>query len=330
MAFNTLLNKLALLISVIAITASATYAQASKWAYTRKITITYSGEEMLPKAVIKLEITKAYLDYAKAAAGGADLRFSSNPYLNGDGLSYWIEDWNGENGISTIWVKLPLLIKDKNEIFMHYGNASAKPVADGHATFLFFDDFEDNDFSDKWDNVSIGEVKESDGMLKLKESDGELGQITAKYQIADKVVIRAQYQREKGDQHWTQAGIGGWNHWLCFGDYTDIDGIGTNYLMLFPPESINSRKIAPGVKSNIAGIDDKWHKIEYWFDGKRLAGRQENVVVAWEQNPPPAYSSKLALRTLDNDSWDNFAFISVRPYIDPKQLQIDITAEKKN
>lgn len=327
MALKTLLLKLALLICVTVIALPSANAQAAKWAYTRKITIENNGEEMIRNAVVQVYLNQHYYD--KMAADGADIRFSSNPSLNGDGLSYWIEEWRGVNDLSFIWVKIPLLIKGHNEIFMHYGSPEAKAVSDGHDTFLFFDDFEDGDFSDKWNNVSIGEVQERDGMLKLKETDGELGQMTAKFTLNGKMAVRTAYQREKADQHWTQAGIGGWGHWLCFGDYTDIDGIGTNYLMLFDDESINSRRIGPGAKSVISGIDAKWHKIDYWHDGEKVGGTYDNVSLIWKRDPPPAFSSKLALRTLDNDAWDNFAFISVRPYIDPKQIKIDIGEEKK-
>lgn len=289
-----------------------TKANAADWGLKQEITIVNNGDKTTD-AVILVELAGDNFDYSKAKAAGADIRFATGKKLGGDGLNYWIEQWN-VNGVSKIWIKIPdLKAKSKQTIYMFYNNPSAQAISSGDKTFLFFDDFENGDFTKKWTNTSIGEVAEKDGVLKLKESDGQDGVITANFTITGKMIVRSLYQRGGGDQHWTRAGIGGWNNWLCFGDHTDFAGTGTNYVMLYDSESINSLKTAPKVKVPNKTITDKWRPVAYWFDGTTLKGRQDDIIAGL---PMPNASSKLTLRTLDNDEWDNFAFITVSPYAD--------------
>lgn len=180
-----------------------------KWNFTRVVTIENTGEKM-SDAIIEIKFSNDEFDYSKAKADGADIRFSAIPgKLNGAGLSYWIEQWN-DSGISRLWVKVPVLKSHSlNKIYMHYGNPGVHPVSDGNATFLFFDDFSSGDYTKKWNNVSIGQVEEKDGMLKLKETDGQDGIIMANFTVTGGMIVRTLYQRERGDEHWTRAGIGG-------------------------------------------------------------------------------------------------------------------------
>ncbi|MBC7400404.1 MAG: DUF2341 domain-containing protein, partial [Mucilaginibacter sp.] len=224
-------NKFLLLLSMIAcfgmiVSAgfAATKPVAAKWGFVRKVTIDNQNAQ-LTDAVIKVQLDNGF-DYAKAAIGGADIRFAAKAdSFSGAGLSYWIEQWN-DNGASTLWVKVPKLTKGQNSIYLYYGNVDAKAAADGNATFLFFDDFESGDFTKKWNNVSIGQVEEKEGILKLKESDGQVGMITTGFDLTGKLIVRTLYHRQGGDQHWTAAGIGGWNNWFCFDDHTEVAGMG--------------------------------------------------------------------------------------------------------
>ena len=284
---------------------------ADKWGFKRKITIENPAGQAAD-AVIQIRLDSKEFDYTKAKADGADIRFSTAAgNMDAKGLSYWIEQWNVD-GTSIIWVKVPVLkSKAQNAVYMYYGNANAPAVSNGNATFLFFDDFEEGNYSKKWNNVSIGEVEEQGGQLKLRESDGQDGIITANFNVTGKMIVRTLYQRGGADEHWTRAGVGGWDHWLCFGDHTDVAGIGTNYVMIYDSASLNSLKSAPLVKAANTVITDKWRRAAYWYDGKSLWGMQDNVKV---ELPLANASSKLGLRTLDNDNWDNFAYITVSKY----------------
>lgn len=286
-------------------------ASAAKWSFKRVINIDNSSGAEATNTAVQIQLNSTDFDYTKAKPDGSDARFSIGN-LKGDGLSYWIEQWN-DHGISRIWVKIPVLkAKEQLKLNMFYGNSSALSVSNGNTTFLFFDDFESGDYTNKWTNVSIGQVAEQGGILKLKEADGEDGIITANFIVTGKLIVRTLYQRGNADQHWTRAGIGGWNYFLCFGDHTDFAGTGTNYVMLYDGNSLSSLTTAPLVKAANKVINDKWRRAAFWYDGHNLKGMQDDVMVEW----PAATnaSSKLSLRTLDNDAWDNFAYIAVSPY----------------
>ena len=270
-------------------------------------------------------MNNAVFDYTKTRADGSDIRFSATSASPKDaGLSYWIEKWN-DSGASTLWVKLPVLkAHGQSVIYMHYGNADARPVSNGNNTFLFFDDFENGDYTKKWNNVSVGEVAEQGGILKLKETDGQDGIISAAFDITGQMIIRTCYQRGGADEHWTRAGVGGWNKWLCFGDHTEVAGTGTNYVMFYDSASLGSLATAPLVKAANKIITDRWRTVSYWYDGHFIKGMQDDVMVQW---PVKTSTSKLSLRTLDNDEWDNFAFITVSHYLNPAPV-ITIGAQK--
>ncbi len=89
---------------------------------------------------IKLELTEGVngFNHANAQPNGEDLRFYD---AAGNELSYWIEDWNS-GGASTIWVEVAT--PGTTNIEMYYGNANVASASDPNATFLFYDDFEDD------------------------------------------------------------------------------------------------------------------------------------------------------------------------------------------
>jgi hypothetical protein len=290
---------------------------ATEWRFKREIDIFNSGDKTAD-AVIKIQLDSKAFDYAKAQANGEDIRFSTTPgSLKGAGLSYWIEQWN-HDGISIIWVKMPKLkAHDHQKINMYYGNSQAQSISNGNTTFLFFDDFEEGNYTGKWTNVSIDSVVEKEGMLKLKGFDNKDGRITTNFNITGQMIIRTLYQRGGADVHWTRAGIGGWNKWLCFGDYTDWASTGTNYVMLLDSASMTNLKSIPLVKAANGIISDKWRHLAFWYDGKNLKGVQDDVTAEW---PMINGSSKLALRTLDNDAWDSFAFITVSIHLNSEPI----------
>lgn len=316
------LSKTILIACLILIISNSTFAAG--WGFKREITINNIGPTAA-NAVIRVQLSGSDFDFAKAKPDGADVRFSATKSLKGDGLSYWIEKWN-DNGLTTLWLKVPSLKAGKTSVFIFYDNETAPAVSNGDATFLFFDDFESGDFSKKWTNTSIGEVAEKDGYLKLKETDGQDGIITANFEVTGKMIIRTVYQRGNGDEHWTRGGIGGWNNFFCYGDHTDFAGTGTNYLAFYDAGSLSSLKTAPLIKVGNGKINDKWRPVAFWYDGTNLKGMQDDVTVSWPSANTP---SKLSLRTLDNDAWDNYTHISVSAFLDGEQ-DVAVGAEQKN
>ncbi|RDE16144.1 MAG: hypothetical protein C4K49_05160, partial [Candidatus Thorarchaeota archaeon] len=68
-----------------------------------------------------------------------DVRFTAS-----DGstlLDYWLESNTTER--ATFWVEVAADLDTDQEVCMYYGNPSASSVSNGTATFVFFDDFED-------------------------------------------------------------------------------------------------------------------------------------------------------------------------------------------
>ena len=85
----------------------------------------------------------------------SDLRFTNSA---GDtSLSYWIEN-NISSTYADVWVKIPYTLTNTTNttIYMYYGNTTAvNTTGNATNTFIFWDDFEDNDISD-WNIVLAG------------------------------------------------------------------------------------------------------------------------------------------------------------------------------
>jgi len=74
----------------------------------------------------------------------------------GDGsqqVPFWVETWTAAEAI--IWFKAPLLAAGGTTHFRLYCSQNAAGTSDGDSTFVFFDDFEDGVWSDKWQAVGI-------------------------------------------------------------------------------------------------------------------------------------------------------------------------------
>lgn len=309
-----------MLFSYIGLAASLTPSKSVKagsnlintaWQFKRTITIDNQSDNASGEA-IAVTFTGDALDDATAKANGADVRFTTaSGRLTGDGPAYWIEQRN-DNGVTRIWVKvLTLSARGKTTLQMHYGNSVAQAVSNCDKTLLYF---EDGDYTRRWTNMFIDEVVEQDGLLKLRGTDGQNGIITTRFDVTGLLIVRTRYQRGGRDEHWVRVGVGGWGKWLCCGDHTNNAATGTNYVMLFDSASLNNLKSAPFVIAANTVFTKNWRRVAYWYDGCGLKGQRDNMAVAL---PMLNASSKLTLRTLDNDNWDSFAFITVSAYTGP-------------
>ncbi len=82
--------------------------------------------------------------------------FSDVRFVNDDGpalLDYWCA-WTSTHTAS-FWVEIPDDLDTNKDIYVYYGFEGAVSASDGDATFIFFDDFEDQDF-DEWDTSGGG------------------------------------------------------------------------------------------------------------------------------------------------------------------------------
>ncbi|MFH0842887.1 MAG: DUF2341 domain-containing protein [Bacteroidota bacterium] len=93
---------------------------------------------------VPVRFNSTLFDYSKAVSDGSDIRFEDR---EGNKLPYWIEKWNDADS-SIVWVK----VKNSGtyNMLMRFGNSYAKSESNGDSTFLFFDDFEDGIYTDKW------------------------------------------------------------------------------------------------------------------------------------------------------------------------------------
>ena len=79
--------------------------------------------------------------------------FSDIRFVTFDGVEckYWIEETGIDGGdhYAIIWVKTPS--SDDEELYLYYGNSDASDESSGDDTFIFFDDFEGDDYNhDIW------------------------------------------------------------------------------------------------------------------------------------------------------------------------------------
>jgi hypothetical protein len=110
-----------------------------QWDYRKELTISNPNTEALTDHQVLVELSPSTFDYSHCQADGSDLRFIDE---QGNSLSYYIASWDTE-GVSKVWVKLPVLSLTGTTIMLYYGNEGALAASDGSSTFLFFEDFED-------------------------------------------------------------------------------------------------------------------------------------------------------------------------------------------
>ncbi len=94
-----------------------------------------------------------------------DVRFTDN---DGDTLlDAWLEEKSDSN-FAEIWVEVADSLETTNVmIYMYYGNSTVSNYWDGPATFLLFDDFNDDSFNTTLWNPVTGYPAEAGGVLEM-------------------------------------------------------------------------------------------------------------------------------------------------------------------
>ncbi|MFE3846301.1 DUF2341 domain-containing protein [Thermoplasmatota archaeon] len=162
---------------------------------------------------VKIELDSSNFDYSKTNSDGSDIRFND---VHGNKLSYWIEDWN-PNGVSNVWVKI--LITGTSNIYLYSGNNEASCESNGDDTFVFFDDFSDEnggvyDWTKKWtiheEYMPIISVEE--GELRVKDNTGMNAYLASKVTIPTETRIIFKFKEEQTGPEETKAQwVGLWN-----------------------------------------------------------------------------------------------------------------------
>ena len=123
---------------------------------------------------IKIILTSSNFAYSKAMKNGEDIRFFDE---GGNSLNYWIEDWNGPGGISSIWVKVTSSGTDK--IYMYYGHPDTSSASSAASVFEFFDNFDysdESELTEVWTKHGDPDIELSNGVVTIATSgDGKEG-----------------------------------------------------------------------------------------------------------------------------------------------------------
>jgi hypothetical protein len=88
----------------------------------------------------------------KSKSDFSDIRFTLDDGLTE--LPHYLEYVDG-SGNAHFWVKVVTSLDDDVDIFVYYGNPNAESKSNGDDTFLFFDNFEDDDLNE-WDETGRG------------------------------------------------------------------------------------------------------------------------------------------------------------------------------
>jgi hypothetical protein len=134
--------------------------------YRNPVTIDNTGNaSTLTDYQVRVTITNSSADFWSGIENdGRSIRFTDSSHISE--LYFWVEkfDYAGQSAI--IWVLVPSIEASANTyIYIYYGNNSAVSLSSGLNTFLFFDDYEDNDVSD-YTVYSSGGVQSSNDPIE--------------------------------------------------------------------------------------------------------------------------------------------------------------------
>ena len=138
------------------------------WSYRIPVTITHPGTTSLTDYQVEISLDNTF-NWADLNSDTTDIRFTGSDGVTP--LDFWVEEWTHSTS-ALIWVKVPAIAAGTNTtIYFYYGNdnPSVTSASNGENTFAFFDGFNGEDLSEKWniiiDNVASTSV--ANGLLTL-------------------------------------------------------------------------------------------------------------------------------------------------------------------
>lgn len=125
-------------------------ALGSSWDYYREVYVRNdTSKELMDYQVEVIVDTDTLTSQGKLKSQCEDLRFV-DPYED-EVVPLYVNADNCGNSNTSVWVKVPILRANATTtLVMFYGNEGASTASNGDDVFIFFDDFEDGDFSE-WD-----------------------------------------------------------------------------------------------------------------------------------------------------------------------------------
>jgi uncharacterized repeat protein (TIGR01451 family) len=138
------------------------------WKYYRVITIEEKSGNTLNDYQIFVELNKMNFP-TEAKPGGSDIRFTKGTKE----LDIWVEEFDINKNSGKVWVKVPNIpANGEVKIRMYYGNEKAGSISNKDAVMEFYDDFNDETFTDKWEVIEgnwtqcKGTIKQTDEAKK--------------------------------------------------------------------------------------------------------------------------------------------------------------------
>ena len=182
------------------------------WNYYREIIITENSGTVLKDYQVLLKFDPSnFPDNAKP--DGSDIRFTKS----GKELDIWIEKYDPNKKTARIWIKFPEIPANEDiNIKMYYGNEKASNVSDGEATLEFFDDFNDETYTDRWHDKEKNWI-ESDGTIKPSDINFDRAIYVEDITLTDNIIIESKLRGMK-------VGVEGqmWEFLLNTGDIKSV------------------------------------------------------------------------------------------------------------
>ena len=130
------------------------------WKYYRVITIEEKSGNTLNDYQIFVELNNMNFP-TEAKPGGSDIRFTKGTKE----LDLWIEEFDINKNSGKIWVKVPNIPANGDvKIRMYYGNKKAGSISNKYTVMEFYDDFNDETYTDKWE-IAEGNWTQSKGTI---------------------------------------------------------------------------------------------------------------------------------------------------------------------
>ena len=278
------------------------------------------------RALLEEEI-QAHYEMGKVRLDYADLRFADS-----DGtteLNHWLESDN------KVWVKVPeILAGSTKTIYMYHCNPFANSTSDGDATFEFFDDFGNEDHTDKWNVISSGaSINEYNGILTLRGSslgsnDAVVESIMS-FSASGGIIVETKSQRSSGqDVTMVKLHSSSTNDWVSY----RIANYGNNYYLTKGGENFGS--IWPG--EEIGSSTSNWMVYEGRLYSTTWDTSRGSSYGNWESTDgislngdSEQYNYKVRLEGGYNNGELKTDSIKVRKYASPEP-SINIGEEEQN
>ncbi len=287
------------------------------WNYYREVIIAENSGKALKDYQVLLKFDSSNFPES-AKPDGSDIRFTKS----GEELDLWIEKYDPNKKNAMIWVKFPEIPANGDiNIKMYYGNEKASRVSDRDATLEFFDDFDDETYTDKWDDNEENWI-ERDGTIKPSDEASNFFFYSTIFikdiTLTDNIIIESKI---RGNKVGVAGGMSGtnslWEFLLNTGDIKSVH-IKKN------PESMHQFNTSP-----ISGINSwSWYIIRTTISGD--SAKVEIIDCNWNlintvtlRDNDIKTVNKVGLISIYDGEWDWFR---IRKYASPEPT-VSILAE---